>query len=296
MADSNGITTTQISCIKAIFQQAMINRVTMEPLNCKLIDLCADEENPEGRKLAHETLTRLCVAIEQTAEVNQSKGKVDQPYDSAPNTCSKIRSAARRISRYLKARKRSVTAFAVLFALLIASTAIGVHSYGEQVESYNALSAKYDSLLDDYDDVFDKAALLQDNNNKLRSRNEQIHNEKADLSRELTLYKDQQATVDDEKAKLEELHSQFDALQNERDELQKQVDAKKLEQERAQREAEQNRIQSEAQVVQGQTVYWVSGGSVYHTTPNCPTLKRSSGIHSGSISASGKSRCCKVCG
>ena len=28
----------------------------MEPLNCKLIDLCADEENPEGRKLAHETL------------------------------------------------------------------------------------------------------------------------------------------------------------------------------------------------------------------------------------------------
>lgn len=268
----------------------------MEPLNCKLIDLCADEENPEGRKLAHETLARLCVAIERTAEASQSKGKVDQPDDSAPNTCSKIRSEARRISRYLKARKRSVIAFAVLFALLIASTAIGVHSYSEQVESYNALSAKYDSLLDDYDDVFDKAALLQDNNNKLRSRNEQIHNEKADLSRELTLYKDQQATIDAEKAKLEELHSQFDALQNERDELQKQVDAKKLEQERAQREAEQNRIQSEAQAVQGQTVYWVSGGSVYHTTPNCPTLKRSSGIHSGSISASGKSRCCKVCG
>lgn len=268
----------------------------MEPLNCKLIDLCADEENPEGRKLAHETLARLCVAIERTAETNQSKGKVDQPNDSALSTCIKIRSEARRISRHLRARKRSVIAFAVLFALLIASTAIGVHSYSEQVESYNALSAKYDSLSDDYDDAFDKATLLQDNNNKLRSRIEKIQNEKADLSRELTLYKDQQATIDDEKAKLEELHSQLDALQSERDELQKQVDAKKLEQERAQREAEQNRIQSEAQATQGQTVYWVSGGSVYHTTPNCPTLKRSSGIHSGSISASGKSRCCKVCG
>lgn len=295
MADSSGITTTLISYIKAIFQQATINRVTMEPLNCKLIDLCADEENPEGRELAQNTLTRLCIAIERAAETNMTEGKVDQPSDNALNMRTKIRSKARRIPRHLKARKRSVIAFAVLFALLIASTAIGVHSYSEQVESYNALSAKYDSLLDDYDDVFDKAALLQDNN-KLRSRNEQIHNEKADLSRELTLYKDQQATIDDEKAKLEELHSQFDALQNERDELQKQVDAKKLEQERAQREAEQNRIQSEAQAVQGQTVYWVSGGSVYHTTPNCPTLKRSSGIHSGSISASGKSRCCKVCG
>ena len=159
----------------------------MEPLNYKLIDLCADEGNPEGRKLAHETLARLCVAIERTAETNQSKGKVDQPNDSAPSTCIKIRSEARRISRHLRARKRSVIAFAVLFALLIASTAIGVHSYSEQVESYNALSAKYDSLSDDYDDAFDKATLLQDNNNKLRSRIEKIQNEKADLSRELTL-------------------------------------------------------------------------------------------------------------
>ena len=79
----------------------------MEPLNCKLIDLCADEGNPEGRKLAHETLARLCVAIERTAETNQSKGKVDQPNDSAPSTShltapqgsQEIRHSLRRIVR-----------------------------------------------------------------------------------------------------------------------------------------------------------------------------------------------------
>lgn len=46
----------------------------------------------------------------------------------------------------------------------------------------------------------------------------------------------------------------------------------------------------------GYTVYWVANGKVYHTTPNCTTLKRSSNIHSGSIAESGKSRACKVCG
>lgn len=43
------------------------------------------------------------------------------------------------------------------------------------------------------------------------------------------------------------------------------------------------------------TVYWVSGGSVWHSTPNCVSLSRSTSIHSGSIAESGKSRGCKNC-
>ena len=43
------------------------------------------------------------------------------------------------------------------------------------------------------------------------------------------------------------------------------------------------------------TVYWTPGGSVYHRTPNCPTLKRSRIIRHGSISSCPKSRGCKVC-
>lgn len=43
----------------------------------------------------------------------------------------------------------------------------------------------------------------------------------------------------------------------------------------------------------GGTVYYVSGGEVYHSTPDCPTLSRSTNIHSGSP-PSGR-RPCKVC-
>lgn len=43
------------------------------------------------------------------------------------------------------------------------------------------------------------------------------------------------------------------------------------------------------------TVYWTPGGSVYHSTPNCPTLSRSRTIYHGSISSCPKGRACKVC-
>ena len=47
---------------------------------------------------------------------------------------------------------------------------------------------------------------------------------------------------------------------------------------------------------QGQIVYLVPNGKVYHTTPNCSTLARSSTILSGTIEESGKPRVCKKCG
>lgn len=43
------------------------------------------------------------------------------------------------------------------------------------------------------------------------------------------------------------------------------------------------------------TVYWTPNGEVYHKTPNCPTLKRSRTICSGSLSNCPKPRACKVC-
>jgi hypothetical protein len=47
---------------------------------------------------------------------------------------------------------------------------------------------------------------------------------------------------------------------------------------------------------QTETVYWVSGGKVWHTTQYCRALARSTNIHKGSIAGSGKARACKVCG
>ena len=44
-----------------------------------------------------------------------------------------------------------------------------------------------------------------------------------------------------------------------------------------------------------ETVYWVSGGTVWHKSENCPSLSRSSNIHSGTVEESGKSRGCSNC-
>lgn len=49
---------------------------------------------------------------------------------------------------------------------------------------------------------------------------------------------------------------------------------------------------------QVQTVYWTPGGSKYHSTRNCPTLKRSKVINSGSVAdalRAGKKGPCKDC-
>lgn len=43
------------------------------------------------------------------------------------------------------------------------------------------------------------------------------------------------------------------------------------------------------------TVYWTPSGKVYHSTRNCPTLKRSRIIKSGSLSSCPKKKPCKIC-
>lgn len=64
-------------------------------------------------------------------------------------------------------------------------------------------------------------------------------------------------------------------------------------QQQAQAQAQQQQAQAQQQA--GGTVYWVPNGQVYHSTPDCPSLGRSSTIYSGTIAQSGKSRPCKNC-
>lgn len=139
----------------------------------------------------------------------------------------------------------------------------------------------YKELKNDYDQLDTKYNNLSDDNDSLKA--------------ELENYKDQQATIDDQNAKLVELQSQYDSLEKERDSLQAQVDAKKAAEEQAAREAEQARLAQQESSSYGSIVYWVAGGEVYHSTPNCATLKRSKNIQSGTIAQSGKGRPCKVC-
>lgn len=81
-------------------------------------------------------------------------------------------------------------------------------------------------------------------------------------------------------------------------------EAKKKAEEEARIRAEQEakkKAEEEAKAAASQeqntstTVYWVPNGEVYHSTPDCSTLKRSKNIYSGTVSESGKSRPCKVC-
>lgn len=43
------------------------------------------------------------------------------------------------------------------------------------------------------------------------------------------------------------------------------------------------------------TVYWVRSGKRYHSTPNCPSLRRSKNILSGSVAEAGSRTPCKDC-
>lgn len=189
----------------------------------------------------------------------------------------------------LKAFKVYTAALALISLVSVMTLFSGTSQNEELNDKLQVLQNDYDILQEDYDSLNNKYQSLSDEHDSLLKDYDE-------LKAEIENYKDQQATIDDLVAKLDELHSQYDTLESERDELQKQVDAKKAEQERiAREEAAQQLAEQQANAGAG-TVYWVSGGKVYHTTPNCTTLKRSSNIQSGTISESGKSRACKVCG
>lgn len=184
-----------------------------------------------------------------------------------------------KIKTYLR-RDKYIYLSAVLSLLCIILLIVAV----EYNQKYSTLKEEYSSLQDSYED-------LQDDYSDLIQTNSTLQLEYEDLQAELENYKDQQATINDQNKKLEELQSQYNTLKQERDSLQAQVDAKKAEQERIAEEQAQQALQQNY----GATVYWVSGGEVYHSTPNCSTLRRSSNIQSGTIAQSGKSRACKVC-
>lgn len=57
-----------------------------------------------------------------------------------------------------------------------------------------------------------------------------------------------------------------------------------------------DRSKSGTNLADAKTVYWVDNGEVYHLTKDCISLKRSTGIHSGTVAQSGKSRVCSNCG
>lgn len=208
---------------------------------------------------------------------------------------ARARSVTERVNARIATGLRPIVTASSLTCALLVTIVVSCSLYSRLDSSFLRLREDYNesqSLLEKAN--ADKLA-LQSKIDTLRDELSVAESDRDSYKLQLEELENQQATIVDMTAKLEELQSQYVSLLEERDSLQEQVDAKKLAEEQAQREQEQNRLNQPSSEY-GRTVYWVSGGSVYHLSPNCPTLKRSTNIHSGSISASGKSRCCKVCG
>lgn len=194
----------------------------------------------------------------------------------------------------IKENKRIVVLSSV-FLLIILILGIYTHTLHK---NYTILQSRNQTLNEQIADTQRKNSELSSDLEKvnedyatLKANYDELLTKYNNSNTELQKYKDQQATIDDLNSQITELQSQYDSLQKERDSLQKQVDAKKAAQEQAAREQEQEELESQSYG----TVYWTSGGECYHSTPNCPTLKRSSNISSGSISSAGGRRPCKVC-
>lgn len=94
--------------------------------------------------------------------------------------------------------------------------------------------------------------------------------------------------IAEEKAKAESESEEKARKESEQKALEESQEKAKLE---SQKEAEESQPAPETEM----TVYWTPSGKVYHSSPNCSTLSRSSNVLSGTISQSGKSRACEVC-
>lgn len=226
--------------------------------------------------------------IAQDQEFNSSSDKDNITQESIDETVSDDTNT-RRIHIFSCLFGRSGLAI-ISSILLITTIVLSICLYNNSNINQN-LNSQLDKVADDNNRMQKSYDNLCEDNAEIKGKNNALSIENRLLRNKLSYYQDQQATIDDLNAKLNELHKQYDTLETERDKLQVQVDAKKAEQERIAREQEQGRFAYD----RGGTVYWVPGGSVYHSTPDCATLKRSSSISSGTISQSGKRRACKVC-
>lgn len=193
-----------------------------------------------------------------------------------------------------------------------------------------ASESKVQATRESYDRLPDKAKTLVTNYDVLTTAEATIVNEKAQeklksdaaaaqkliasigtvtLEREsaITNARQQYDSLSDEGKKLVTNYAVLTAAETT---LQNQKDAKAKKEAEAQAAAQKQQASTNSEIniagdnsstpdePTGQTVYWTSGGSCYHSTPNCKTLKRSKKIYSGSIAeaeAAGKKSPCKVC-
>lgn len=233
---------------------------------------------------------------EEDESIDSNAGDESIDSDVGRSSARGLSAIRDRAAEWLKVGNRSISVIASTSAVLMFALAICISMNISQGERLNIVNAGMSELSEEASALEGRNETLKDGNKQLRDRIAELNGKAGDLEAELNNYKDQQATIDDMSKKLEEMHSSYDKLLEERDGLQGQLDAKRLAEEQAARAQAEAIQQQQSSGGYGGTVYWVSGGSVYHLSPNCVTLKRSNGIMGGPKSSCPRTRCCSVCG
>ena len=178
---------------------------------------------------------------------------------------------------------------------------------GEQtaINELTSRNSELDTQLKDAQDSIEalegEKSELEKINKKQSAQIEELSDSVEEYEGRISEYVDQSETIEEQLRAIEELNGKLSTLQQQYDTLtaehqgyQKTIESLNTQLQTA-RNNQSNTPANNNINAGGETVYWVTNGEVYHSTPDCPSLSRSKNIHSGTIAQSGKSRPCKNC-
>lgn len=187
--------------------------------------------------------------------------------------------AKQKVNGFFADRSKKVPAIiAAVFILASVGLAMENSSSGERIET---LQAENENLKSMYKSAQEKA------------------DGQSDQSQQLAYAQERCAELE---SQLSELQSKYDALEQAVAQASAQASAQPSEEAQPSKSSVSSSSSSSSSSYKPKepsgTVYWTSGGSKYHSTKNCVSLKRSKSIQSGSVSeakSAGKSSPCKNC-
>ena len=206
----------------------------------------------------------------------------------------------------------NIKVLGITAAILLAATVIfGVLWNSDSAEKQTAINeltsrnSELDTQLKDAQDSIEalegETSELEKINKKQSAQIEELSDSVEEYEGRISEYVDQSETIEEQLRAIEELNGKLSTLQQQYDTLtaehqgcQKTIESLNTQLQTA-RNNQSNTPANNNINAGGETVYWVTNGEVYHSTPDCPSLSRSKNIHSGTIAQSGKSRPCKNC-
>lgn len=228
--------------------------------------------------------------IEQTNDIidcPKCNSAISSFYKRCPYCNYKINNFQQKAKRFYNDLDKNCITITLMICIvfLILSISYNGHLVGRNYESVK----KINSLEEEIESVNKKYTDITKENDKLSKQISDIKTENSNIKNEL---KNAEIELSNSKTNFNELQEKYKSLETENQSLKQ-----KLEEQKKIETAESSVTSNDTDDIDYETtVYWTPNGKVYHYSRNCPTLKRSSSISSGSISSSGRGRSCKVCG